>query len=73
MKTEVHAPGFHAFAQQTLLNARCRAIASLCENKPYQQTGQGIRLVSLPKIFGFFYRSARMSSFGIAPTALFAI
>ena len=27
MKTEVHAPGFHAFAQQTLLNARCRATA----------------------------------------------
>ena len=59
MKTEVHAPGFHIFALQILFHARCRAAASLCENKPYQQTGQGIRLVSLPKIFGFFYRSAR--------------
>jgi hypothetical protein len=29
MKTEAHVPGFHAFAQQTLLNARCRAIAVL--------------------------------------------
>ena len=29
MKTEVHAPGFHAFAQQTLLNARDRATAVL--------------------------------------------
>jgi len=25
MKTEVHAPGFHAFAPQMLFHARCRA------------------------------------------------
>ncbi len=28
MKTEVHAPGFHAFAPQMLFHARCRAAAS---------------------------------------------
>ena len=28
IQTEVHAPGLDAFAQQTLLNARCRASAS---------------------------------------------
>ena len=27
IKTEVHAPGFDAFAQQTLFHARCRAAA----------------------------------------------
>ena len=28
MKTEVHSPGFHAFAPQMLFHARCRAAAS---------------------------------------------
>ena len=28
MKTEVHAPGFHAFAPYMLFHARCRAAAS---------------------------------------------
>ena len=37
-KTEVHAPGFRAFAWQTLLNARCRAAAVLRKNKLYRQT-----------------------------------
>ena len=30
MKTEGHAPGFHAFAQQTLLNARSRRVLEKC-------------------------------------------
>ena len=32
IKTEVHAPGLYAFAQQTLLNARCRAAVSISQN-----------------------------------------
>ena len=32
IKTEAHVPGFYAFAQQTLFNARCRAITWHCEN-----------------------------------------
>jgi hypothetical protein len=50
MKTEVHAPGFHAFAQQTLLNARCRATAVWRENRLYRQTeaaGESLPLFNL--------------------------
>ena len=35
MKTEVHAPGFHAFAPQMLFHARCRAAASALSKRSY--------------------------------------
>ena len=51
MKTEVHAPGFHAFAQQPLFNARCRAMISLCDNGLSQQTAFLLRNAAVPELF----------------------
>ena len=57
MKIEVHALGFHAFAQQTLLNARCRATAVLAWKRTLSTNWKKERLKSLSFLMSIKGRS----------------
>ena len=52
IKTEVHAPGFYAFAQQTPFNARCRAAASISRIRTFSTVSQA------PAMQALFLRAA---------------
>ena len=56
MKTEAHVPGFHAFALQTLSNARCRATAGLTQKLDFIDRLRE----NVQKRFPFFYAHFRL-------------
>ena len=55
IKTEVHAPGFYAFAQQTPFNARCRAAASASRIRTFSTVSQA------PAMQALFFDSLKLS------------